>query len=61
MNTETNADMEKMVIQLREDEEFRRLAARHYFRAEQAKRLMRDAGYGVTGMDILETTKEVLR
>ncbi len=50
----------RLIDELASDNETRILIAIHYFRAEKAKRLMRDAGFGVTGTDILETTKQVL-
>jgi hypothetical protein len=51
---------DRVLQSLRDDDEFRKLLALHFVRAEEAKRLMRDAGFGVTGTDILETTKEIL-
>ncbi len=45
---------------LRTDDEQRRLIARHFVRAEQAKHLMREAGYGWTGLDVLGTAKLLL-
>jgi hypothetical protein len=42
---------------LNTDKEYLHLIATHFYRAEESKRLMRDAGFGVTGTDILETTK----
>lgn len=50
----------RLIDDLAKSEETRDMIARHYFRAKEARRLMREAGYGVTGMDILETTKQVL-
>ena len=49
-----------LVNRLATDNETRELIARHYFKSEQAKNLMGDAGFGVTGTDILETVKQVL-
>lgn len=50
----------RLIDDLASDNEVRILIAIHYFRAEKAKQLMREAGFGVTGTDILETTKQVL-
>lgn len=50
----------RLIDDLASDNEVRVLIAIHFFRAEKAKRLMRDAGFGVTGTDILETAKQVL-
>ncbi len=46
---------------LRIDDELRRLVARHYVRAERAKQMMRAAGFGWSGLDILGTAQLVLQ
>lgn len=45
---------------VRNDDLMLRALIKHYLRAEEAKQLMRDAGAGVLGQDILETTRELL-
>lgn len=60
MNQKRLRNIEEMAFRMERDKETRILIATHFFRAEEAKKLMRDAGYGVTGTDILQTTKLVL-
>jgi len=60
MGNEIGSDALRLAEELASDNELRVLIAIHYLRAEKAKQLMREAGFGVTGTDILETTKEVL-
>lgn len=50
----------ELAHRLENDNDTRILIATHFFRAEEAKQLMRDAGYGVTGTDILATTRILL-
>ena len=45
---------------LETDVELRNMIVTHFSRAEEAKTMMRKAGFGVTGTDILETTKQAL-
>lgn len=45
---------------LRTDPEQRRMAAELFVESGEAKQLMRNAGFGVTGTNLLRTTEEVL-
>jgi len=51
----------ELAYRLETDNDTRILIATHFFTAEKAKQLMRDAGYGVTGTDILHTTQLLLQ